>query len=214
EVVTQQQFEQQRLLVDKMKDDLRQARFDLESSLESAKLGIDAAKADLNMATVAAENIESTIPTGSLQKKSELAQQQFDMTQIVSPIDARVIRTFLREKELIGNSPVFQLAATDKMICVAEVYESNLRFVDEGQRVTINSPALPVQLSGTVSKKGSVIGSPTLKNPSPLARVDRRTAEVEITLDDDSIETAKQFISLQVNVKIDTTASTKESDIN
>ena len=206
EVVTQQQMEQQRLFVDKLDNDLHQARIDLESAVESAKLAIDAANADLNMASVAAQNVASTIPTGSLQKKSELADQQFAMTQITSPIKATVIRTFLREKELIGNTPIFQLAATDEMVCVAEVYESNLRFIAQGQKVTINSPALPKQITGVVTSKGSVIGSPKLKNPSPLARVDRRTAEVQIKLDADCIDTAKQFISLQVNVKIDTSS--------
>ncbi len=206
EVVTQQQMEQQRLFVDKLDNDLQQARIDLESAVESANLAIDAAKADLNMASVAAQNVASTIPTGSLQKKSELADQQFAMTQITSPIKATVIRTFLREKELIGNTPIFQLAATDDMVCVAEVYESNLRFIAKGQKVTINSPALPKQITGVVTSKGSVIGSPKLKNPSPLARVDRRTAEVQIKLDADCIDTAKQFISLQVNVKIDTSS--------
>ena len=206
EVVTQQQIEQQRLFVDKLDNDLEQARIDLESAVESAKLAIDAANADLNMASVAAQNVASTIPTGSLQKKSELADQQFAMTQITSPIKATVIRTFLREKELIGNTPIFQLAATDEMVCVAEVYESNLRFIAQGQQVTINSPALPKQITGVVTSKGSVIGSPKLKNPSPLARVDRRTAEVQIKLDADCIDTAKQFISLQVNVKIDTSS--------
>ena len=92
------------------------------------------------------------------------------------------------------------------MVCVAEVYESNLRFIAQGQKVTINSPALPKQITGVVTSKGSVIGSPKLKNPSPLARVDRRTAEVQIKLDADCIDTAKQFISLQVNVKIDTSS--------
>ena len=206
EVVTQQQIEQQRLFVDKLDNDLQQARIDLNSSVESAKLAIDAAKADFNMSRVAAENIAFTIPTGSLRKKAELSQQQFAMTQIISPIKATVIRTFLHEKELIGNTPVFQLAATDKMVCIAEVYESNLRFVEKGQKVTINSPALPARITGVVTSKGAVIGSPKLKNPSPLARVDRRTAEVQIALDPECIETAKQFISLQVNVKIDTSS--------
>ena len=113
------------------------------------------------------------------------------MTQIVAPIKATVVRSFLREKEIVGNTPVFQLAATDSMVCIAEVYESNLRFVAVGQQVTINSPALPEQLTGRVVRKGTVIGVPTLKSPSPLARVDRRTARVEVELDAECIETGK-----------------------
>jgi HlyD family secretion protein len=87
------------------------------------------------------------------------------------------------------------------MCAVAEIYETDVRYLRVGDHATITSPALPSALKGTVDRIGYKIGKQDVLATDPAARTDARVVEVRIRLDDS--ETAANFTFLQVNVVVD-----------
>jgi HlyD family secretion protein len=87
------------------------------------------------------------------------------------------------------------------MYAVAEVYETDVGRVRVGQRATIESPALPRALTGSVERIGLRIGRQDVLDTDPVADVDARVVEVEVKLDDP--EPAARFTNLRVDVRFE-----------
>ena len=74
--------------------------------------------------------------------------------------------------------------------------------VKVGARATITSSAFYGAMGGEVTSISSMIGSPRLPDPNPLARVDWRSVEVVVELDEEASVKAADLINLQVDVAI------------
>ena len=129
------------------------------------------------------------------------AQAELALTTIRSPITGRVLKVHAREGERVGPQGIAEVGKTGAMCAIAEVYESDVRYVRVGDRATISSPALPAPLSGTVDRIGYKIGKEDVFAINPAARTDARVVEVRIRLDDS--KAAADWTFLQVNVVID-----------
>jgi len=79
----------------------------------------------------------------------------------------------------------------------------DLQRVAIGANATITSAALPKPLRGKVKSISQLIGSPRLPTLNPMARVDWRSAQVIIEIDDASNAEAAQRIHLQVDIAIE-----------
>jgi HlyD family secretion protein len=113
--------------------------------------------------------------------------------------------------------PIMQLGDLSKMVCVAEVYEADVKNLHVGQAATIRSPAFAGKyadgldpetgartggMAGTVERIGNIIGSPGLANRNPLAPVDRSVVEVRVNIDEpEAIAEAARRVGLQVTVE-------------
>ena len=104
-----------------------------------------------------------------------------------------------REGERIGEFGLLELGQTQHMYVVAEVYETDIGLVSEGQAVTISSPALSGTLNGSVERIGAIIGKNDILDLDPVARTDSRVIEVFILLDDPA--TVATLTYLQVDVE-------------
>ena len=75
-----------------------------------------------------------------------------------APIAGRVLRLLLHPGELTTGQPILQMANTEHMIVVAEIYETDVPRVRKGQRATVESKVVPAPaLTGTVIAKGGSI---------------------------------------------------------
>src|SRR5206468_3897378 len=101
-----------------------------------------------------------------------------EQSVVHSPIDGRVVRIVTKPGEEVGSQAILSLAYNQKMYVLAEVYESELRFLKVGQRATISSDALPQKIGGSVEKIGMEIGKTTVFPSSPAAVTDARVATV------------------------------------
>jgi ABC exporter DevB family membrane fusion protein len=206
-VLSPQNVRQQELLVEKLKLDVNQARSEFDAGQKALAMRSEAARANLDAAQFALQNLETSNPLGSLAAVIQVAKMQQELSQINAPSPGTVIRVLAHDGELIGNTPMLQLADLRQMVCIAEVHEADLQYLQDGQTVEITSQALPRKLTGKV-ELGEVpwlLGAPQLKNPDPFAFVDRRTANVRILIDPDQVDDAK-FLNLQVDVRIQTKA--------
>ncbi len=129
------------------------------------------------------------------------AQAELVLTTIRSPITGRVLKVHAREGERVGPGGIAEIGKIGSMCAIAEIYETDVRYVRVGARATITSPALRAPLSGTVDRIGYKIGKQDELATDPAARTDARVVEVRIRLDDS--KAAAGLSLLQVSVVID-----------
>jgi HlyD family secretion protein len=111
-----------------------------------------------------------------------------------------------RQGATLGGAPILQLGDTRHFDVVAEVYESDVRFVVPGRQATVTASALPETLHGTVDKVLWTIERNRTRDLNPTAPEDLRVVEVRIRLDDAEVAKHRalleKLINLQVHVRI------------
>lgn len=128
------------------------------------------------------------------------ARAQVALSELRSPVAGEVLEIHARVGELIGPEGVLEIGETDRMMAVAEVYETDIGLVNVGQTVKMTSPALAEPLTGRVDRIGHKIGRMDVIGADPIAKTDARVIEVRIELDD--IEKARALTHLQLEVEI------------
>jgi HlyD family secretion protein len=155
--------------------------------------------------------VEQSDPTGTLRKQLEIAQERLNQAIIRAPGDGVVLKVFMRAGEFIAQKPILQMAQLDSMVCVAEVFDGDVKHVSVGQKVQMRTRAFAgdfrkTYVTGTVQRIGNMVKTPELQQLDPYAPVDRRVIEVRIELDDVSEaarlvnEEATALVNLQVEV--------------
>jgi len=130
------------------------------------------------------------------------AEVELEKSFIKSPQSGVVLEVMARPGETISGDGLLRLAQTQDMRAIAEVYESDIQKLELGQPVTLTSPSLPDDLQGQVSRIGLEVKRQDVVNTDPAANIDARVVEVEIGLDEDSIEQVQGFSNLQVTATI------------
>jgi HlyD family secretion protein len=125
---------------------------------------------------------------------------ELQRSYIKAPVDARVIHVIARPGERIGEKAILELGNVSSMYAIAEVYETDIRYVKEGQGATIRSAALHQDLSGKVTHIRQKIEKQDEIGTDPASRKDARIIEVLIRLDDS--RPVEGLTYLQVDVLI------------
>ena len=205
DLLNQTDLDKQRLIVEQLQMQIEQSNLEIELARKSAGRAQQAAENNVYTIESSLKNANKAVPMTTLDATVEMAQLALDMTEIKSPIDnATVLDIIVREGDSVTNKPVMIIGDTTEMHCVAEVSDQFLHLIDVGQnktlKATIKASALPKSLTGTVVSKGVMIGAASLSDPNPFGKVDRRTGNVTIKLDD--ADAAKTLVNLQVDVEI------------
>ena len=124
--------------------------------------------------------------------------------------------------EFVTQMPVLQIGDLSRMVCIAEVYEADVKEIEIGQTATIHSPALSGEYRRRRRQRrrrraacrarcvriGTLVSSAGLIQRNPLAPSDRSIVEVLIEIvgknaDATAAATAEaaRHIGLQVTVK-------------
>ncbi|MEO1370236.1 MAG: efflux RND transporter periplasmic adaptor subunit, partial [Acidobacteriota bacterium] len=165
---------------------LEQGRSELEEQRERSALDIRGAEVALARAEAAAD----------------AAAVRLDRTTLRAPVAGDVLDLRLLPGEATAGGPVLTLGEVGRMVAVAEVYETDIGSLQVGQSAEITSPALAQALRGTVETVGTIVRRNDVLSLDPAARTDVRVVETRIRLEDP--ETARRFVHLQVDVRIDT----------
>ncbi len=210
DLVTEDDLAKAKLALAQAEAELRKATSDLTLAEEKQRINNAVTESNIQVAQNQAASVSDS-PLEALQSAVKLAKMNLERATVRSPIAGTVVNLFNRQGDMITNQPVLRLANLNRMICVAEVYESQLALIDDKTELSaeITSAALidpktrkPMTLTGTVYRKSQLVGQATLVDPNPLAPQDRRTAEVYIRLDNNSAQIASNYINLQVRVRI------------
>lgn len=133
------------------------------------------------------------------------AEIELDLTLVKAPSNGTIIEILAQEGENIENAQgVLEMANTEQMIVVAEVYESDISKVKVGQNATIVSEnnSFPDSLNGKVIEISNKIGKKDVLETDPAASVDARVVEVKIAVNPEHNSLVKNLIYSQVIVKI------------
>ena len=203
EITSPQQLDQARLLRDQAANELAAA----QDQIKKLKAGRDLKQrlAQLKQAEAVAgrDKIDAAVPTASLGKAVEAAQERLRQSTLRAPIAGKILEVLGDEGDAVGPTPIIRLGDVSRMVAIAEVYETQAHAVAANQRCELTADAIPQKLVGTVERVGSVVGKNRLLSVDPTHGADSRVVEVRILLDDASSAAAANFVGLQTTATID-----------
>jgi len=205
DLVSDQRRERQMLLVETARLELAVAEAAFDKQSQTSKLNVKAAQAELAAAVASKKQVLSAISIESLKAARDLAKSQLDRAVIVAPNDGTVLKVFVQPGETIGRTPILQMGDLERMVVVAEVYETDIKRIRLSQKANIRSRAFAPPydrkgLTGKVVQIGRLISTPELRSLDPFAQADRRVVEVRIEVDRRHCRVAGSFVNLQVDV--------------
>ncbi|WP_224087821.1 ABC exporter membrane fusion protein [Nostoc sp. MS1] len=174
---------------------LQQAKATLAQISEVRGVDVEAAKAEVDRAIASVNEAKVDLQ----QAYVRWPKQSGDF----SSEDAQVFEIHTRPGELVSSDGIADIGQTNQMYVVAEVYESDISKVKAGQKVRIISDYIPVEMQGTVERKGLQVRRQNVVNTDPSSNVDNRVVEVYIRLNPASSQQAADLTNMQVKAVIE-----------
>lgn len=169
--------------------------------LEEATVKLERLK---NLSTTQATSVskldEARYRHSTLKAERGVYEARLEMALIRSPHRGQVLKIYTRPGEKVGPDGVLELGETDKMTVVAEVYETDVHRLAEGQKAVVSSPALKQPATGKVLRIGFRVGKMDVLSTDPVADTDARVVETIILMDDPV--PLQRLTNLQVEVEI------------
>ncbi|WP_013320572.1 ABC exporter membrane fusion protein [Gloeothece verrucosa] len=166
--------------------EIRQAQATLNEIAEVRPVDVQVAQTEVDNAIAA-----------QLQAKTNLEQ-----ANIRAPMDGQILKIHTRPGAKIGDLGLLDMAQTDQMVAVAEVYQTDIGKIRLGQRAIIKSQAFAGQLQGTVSEIGLQVNRQNVFSNQPGENLDRRVIEVKVRLNPLDSKRVSGLTNLQVEVVI------------
>ncbi|WP_392482451.1 ABC exporter membrane fusion protein [Nostoc sp. C110] len=131
------------------------------------------------------------------------AQTELAGAYIKAPMAGQIIKIHTRVGEKISTSGIADLAQTNQMMAVAEVYQTDIGKVKLGQQAVISSQAFVGELRGTVAQIGLQVNRQNVFSNQPGENLDSRVVEVKIRLSPENSKRVAGFTNLQVQTAIE-----------
>jgi HlyD family secretion protein len=207
--VAAQDLEKSELLCQQAESELTAARAIRDKTEKGYDQNNAALKAKRNAAVAELEEALKRVPVESLAENLKIAERRLEATQVKAPVAGRVLKVLGHEGDATGTLPIFQLADTDAMVVIAEVYETDVQALDAWLResppvhATITSRALAKPLTGEVHRHqiGHLIAKNQLFSLNPREEIDRRVVEVRVDVRPGSVGLASRYVGLEVQVE-------------
>jgi HlyD family secretion protein len=150
-----------------------------EKALEAAQQRLESAEAARTIDALIAE-----AEWQSAQAQARRAEAEVSQAIVRAPIDGLVIKVHAKLGERPGDDGLVELVRTDPMYVTAEVYETDIRYLQAGQRVEVTTPAAPEPFRGVVESIGRKVGRNRVLDNDPATLADARVIEVKVRLED------------------------------
>nr|RNJ69630.1 MAG: biotin/lipoyl-binding protein [Leptolyngbya sp. IPPAS B-1204] len=183
--LNQAQAEQTRTR-ESLQAEIRQAQATLDQIAEVRPVDVQAAQTEVKEAIAAAAR----------------AKTDLEQAYIRAPIDAQILKIQARAGEKIGDAGIVELAQTNQMVAVAEVYQSDIGKVEIGQPAVVTGSSFAGELRGTVSQIGLQVSRQNVFSNEPGENLDRRVVEVKIRLNPTDSQKVAGLTNLQVHTEI------------
>jgi len=172
--------------VDTLQKQIEQAKATLDEIAEVRPVDVQAAQAEVNKAIAAVKKAEA-----------DLAE-----VYIRAPIAGRILEINAKPGEVVSDKGIAELGQTNSMQVIAEVYQTDIGKVRQGQQVKISSDSFSEELRGTVRLIGLQVKQQEVTSGQPGENLDRKVIEVRITLDPQASKRVANLTNLQVQVAI------------
>jgi len=165
---------------------IREARATLNQIAEVRPVDVQVAQAEMEQAIAAVKRAESDL----------------NQAYIQAPIAGRVLEIHARPGEAIREDGIADLGQTDQMEVVAEVYQTDIGKIRQGQQAIITSESFSGELRGTVRQIGLQVSQQEVFSNQPGENLDRKVVEVRIYLNPEDSKRVADLTNLQVQVAI------------
>ena len=189
-----------------LQQQINEAKAKREKTVATLQQQIDEARGQLNQTI---EVRPTDIANAQAEIDSALAtvkriQTELESTYIRAPKAGRILKVNTKPGEITDNQGIVEMAETDQMYAIAEIYESDIGKIRPGQAATISSPnkTFSSRLQGTVESIGLQVAKKDVLDSDPTSATDARVIEVKIRLDKTASQKVANLINLQVNVEI------------
>lgn len=204
--VSASQRDAKRLAYITAQQQVQQAQAELGRIETTSQQQIQQAQATLDrLAEVRPVDVEAAEAEVQSAKASVVeAQANLEQAEVRSPRAGQIIKIHTYPGEKIADQGIVTLGQTQQMKAIAEVYQSDILKIQEGQPATITSPVIPDSLQGTVERIGLQVEQQQVVDEDPAANIDAKVVEVHIRLDPNSSQNVAGLSNLQVTVTIQT----------
>ncbi|MEM8603261.1 MAG: HlyD family efflux transporter periplasmic adaptor subunit [Cyanobacteria bacterium P01_H01_bin.121] len=204
--VSSADVEEKRLQREISREQLQEALVNTELIQTTGRERVDEAEATLASLTDVF-GVDVTVAEAELTEAiSVLKQAEADLEALYvrSPIEGQVLSLNTKVGEVVSSEGLATIGQTQQMYVIAEVYESDIRYIEIGQPVTVTSEfgGFEGELQGTVERIGLQIEKPGIVNNDPEAQADVRVVKVFIALDPADSERVRTLNKLQVIASI------------
>lgn len=204
--ISEEMLDTQKLEFETAQERLNEQRARVEQTIKVLEAQIREARATLNQ-TIEVQPTDVAVGQAEVDRaiaNANLLQTELETAFIRAPQASQVLRIQTRAGETVGNEGIVELGNTEQMVIVAEVFESDIGEIRQGQPAIAVSPtgAFSETLQGTVEIIGLQIAKRDVLDTDPTAATDARVIEVRIRLDEESTRVAAGLTNLQVNVEI------------
>ncbi len=204
--VSKADTESKRLQVEIEQQKLQEAKANLSQQIKTGKPRVQGSEATL-------ESLKNVKPTDILVAKAELdeslsqlkkAQVNLESAYVKSPVAGQILSINAKLGEIVGNSGIVDIGQTQQMYVLAEVYESDVKYLKLGQSASMISEygGFTGEIKGVVNQIGLQIDKPGIVNDDPAAKADVRIVKVKIRLHPHDSEQVKSLNNLQVRASI------------
>ncbi|BAY16547.1 heterocyst specific ABC-transporter, membrane fusion protein DevB [Anabaenopsis circularis NIES-21] len=131
------------------------------------------------------------------------AQTDLQAAYIRSPMTGQILKIHTRVGEKMSDNGIADLAQTQQMIAVAEVYQTDIGKVKLGQSAVVTSQAFNGELRGEVFYVGLQVNRQNVFSNQPGENLDSRVVEVKIRLNPEDSKKVAGFTNLQVQAAIE-----------
>jgi HlyD family secretion protein len=211
--VSEQERAQADLLVTQAEQGLAAAAAQRSAAVEQVRTAPEAEGSKGAAITAEARRALAQVPLASLEASRAVAEQKLRDAAVRAPVAGRVVKLLTHTGDTLTQQPVLQIAATEAMAVLAEVYESDVARLREwlakapGNRIAVEVDARVIggeaKLTGTTTAAqiAPMIARNTVFALGPREDADRRVVEVEVHLDPAASKTVADFIGLQVRTR-------------
>ena len=130
------------------------------------------------------------------------AQTELERAYIHTPSSGEILKINTRMGEKVTDKGIVDLAQTEAMIVIAEIYQTDIDRVKVGQKATITSQSFKGNLNGVVDLIGLQVNRQNVFSNRPGENLDRRVIEVKIKLDPNDSKRVSRLTNLQVQAAI------------
>ncbi|TBR56972.1 HlyD family secretion protein [Westiellopsis prolifica IICB1] len=131
------------------------------------------------------------------------AQTDLQAAYIKAPTTGQILKIHTRVGEKISENGIVDMAQTEQMVAVAEVYQTDISKVKLGQSAVVTSQAFAGELRGEVFYVGLQVNRQNVFSNQPGENLDSRVVEVKIRLNPEDSKKVAGFTNLQVQTAIE-----------
>jgi HlyD family secretion protein len=134
------------------------------------------------------------------------AQADLQLAYVRAPITGEIFKIHTKAGEAPNSKGIVEIAQNDRMVAVAEIYESDIGKIKMGQVAEIKSEtgSFKGTIKGTVQQIGLQVAKKDVLNTDPAADADARIVEVRLAIDPAESNNVRGLTNSKVEIKIKT----------